>query len=126
MLLDVQPKINAQDFKDFLHLMLPEVDDSRINKIAKIFFSRFAASDHLPSPFRRDLFLEAGINLTYYEPEGKWEKAVYHFGFYNLDKPEQRGTFSLSAASDHQTLAPKKKFVEFLIAKKTELCARAT
>lgn len=66
------------------------------------------------------------MNLTYYRLEGKGEKVVYHFGFYNLDEPDQLGTFSLSAASDQQILSSKKKFVEFLIAKKTELCSRTT
>lgn len=124
MLYDAQPKINPRDLKDFLSMMLQEVDDSRINQIAKTFFSRFAPPDHLPTPFRRDLFLEAGINLTYYEPEGKGEKAVYHFGFYNLDDPDQRGEFSLSAATDKQILSSKKNFVEFLLGRKTALSSK--
>ncbi|MGX5853741.1 hypothetical protein ACWKW6_08870 [Dyadobacter jiangsuensis] len=88
MLFDVQPKINPWDFRDFLRMMLPEVDDSQIDQTAKAFFLKFTPSDQLPSPFRPDLFLEAGINLSYYEPEGKGEKAVYHFGFYNLNNPD--------------------------------------
>ena len=124
MLYDVQPKINPRELKDFLSMMLPEVDDNRINIIAKTFFSRFAPPDHLSTPFRRDLFLEAGINLTRYEPEGKGEKVVYHFEFYDLDDPNQRGAFSISAVSDKQILSSKKQFVEFLIAKKTELASK--
>ncbi|MET7259641.1 hypothetical protein [Dyadobacter fermentans] len=121
MLFDVQPKINPWDFRDFLRMMLPEVDDSQIDQTAKAFFLKFTPSDQLPSPFRPDLFLEAGINLSYYEPEGKGEKAVYHFGFYDLNNPDQRGAFTLSVESDQQILSSKKKFEEFLKAKKTEL-----
>ncbi len=75
MLYDVQPNSNPRELKDFLNMMLPEVDDNRINIIVKTFFSRFALPDHLSTPFRRDLFLEAGINLARHKPEGKGEKA---------------------------------------------------
>ncbi|GGH55969.1 hypothetical protein GCM10007423_64080 [Dyadobacter endophyticus] len=95
-------------------MLPPEIDESRINLITKAFFRRFAPSDMLPSPFRKDLFLLAGANLTYYRLDIAGSNKIFHFGCYDLDDPTRSVRFSLSPDLDADILNSITKFTEFI------------
>lgn len=116
-MLDVQPKIHPQDYRaHILELLPPEVasDGGLVRKMVDSFFERYKLSDHLPTPFRKDLFLQAGANLTYYRPEELDSKKIFHFGCYDLGDPMRSVRFSLHSELNADVLSSVSKFVEFI------------
>lgn len=116
-MLDVQPKIRPQDYRaHILDLLPPEVasDGLLVRKMVDSFFERYKLSDHLPTPFRKDLFLQAGANLTYYRPEVLGSKKIFHFGCYDLGDPMRSVRFSLDSELNADVLSSISKFVEFI------------
>lgn len=116
-MLDVQPKIRPQDYRaHILDLLPPQVasDGSLVRKMVDSFFERYKPLDHLPTPFRKDLFLQAGANLTYYRPETLGEQKIFHFGCYDLDDPMRSVRFSLHSELDADVLSSVSKLVKFI------------
>jgi len=91
-------------------------NDEKMHRVSRAFHERFNASDHLPSPFRKDIFFEVGAYLKSFKTESIMdsEESVFHFGFYLLDDPDKVGSFSLSGVSYETTFKSKAKFTDFV------------
>lgn len=91
-------------------------DDEKMHQVSKAFYERFNASDHLASPFRKDIFFELGAYLNFFKTETQrnGEESTFYFEFYLLDEPGKGGSFSLSNIADAQILESKEKFSVFV------------
>jgi hypothetical protein len=114
----IPPKALNELFKTELS-GLEGFNDEKMHQVSKAFYERFnasIASDHLASPFRKDIFIELGAYLKSFKTEviSDSEEYIFHFEFYLLDEPIKLDSFSLSSVADAEIVKSKAKFSAFV------------